>query len=59
MTSINPEGEYVIRGTRGTVGFFDIQTSCGRFGSNRPMKVLSSINGVDMEIEPDGPSRSS
>lgn len=54
VTSINPEGEYVIRGARGTVGFFDIQTSCGRFGSKRPMKVLSSINGVDMHIEDDG-----
>lgn len=54
VTSINPEGEYLIRGTRGTVGFFDFQTSCGRFGSNRPMKVLSSINGVDMDIRPDG-----
>lgn len=54
VTAINPEGEYVIRGTRGTVGFFDIQTSCGRFGSNRPMKVLSSINGVDMHVEDDG-----
>lgn len=54
VTSINPEGEYAIRGKRGTVGFFDIQTSCGRFGSNRPMRVLSSINGVDMDIEADG-----
>lgn len=54
VTSVNPEGEYVIRGTRGTVGFFDVQTSCGRFGSNRPMKVLSSINGVDLDIELDG-----
>ena len=54
VTAINPEGEYVIRGTRGTVGFFDLQTSCGRFGSNRPMKVLSSINGVDLDVNPDG-----
>ncbi|MEM7434779.1 MAG: DUF1214 domain-containing protein [Myxococcota bacterium] len=54
VTAINPDGEYVIRGSRGTVGFFDIQTSCGRFGSNRPMKVLSSINGVDMHVEEDG-----
>ena len=52
--AINPDYEYRISGTRGTVDYLGFGTVINRYSSGGGMKTDGFLDSMDMEIGPDG-----
>lgn len=53
-TSLNPEFEYRITGTRGTVDYLGFGTVINRYSTGGGMKTTGYLDSSELELDPDG-----